>query len=134
METEPNRKSVNILDIDVDSLKFLLPLTEKFETYIEGELEIDPFRTWSKDFSIAYWYTQYHLLRDKSLIVDEEIKSLFTEEKLNIIWFCLTDRKSFSIKCSDGDKWELEKYTPNEHLEVIMKSLDIKAKPAGNRT
>ena len=132
MKKDLNNIPVFTLDIDPDSLNFLLPITKKFETYIKSDLDIDPYTTWSKDFAISYWYTQYHILKDGRVRVDEEIVNLFVEEKLNIIWFCLTDEKTFSIKCTDGDTWELERYSQNNDLDELLTSMDLKTKPAGN--
>lgn len=132
MEKDLNSISIYTLDIETDSLKFFLPITGKFETFIKDDLDIEPFTTWTKDFAISYWYTKYHILQDGRVRVDGEIKDLFVEEKLNIIWFCLTDEKTFSIKCSDGETWELERYSPNKELDDLLTAMDIKAKPAGN--
>ncbi len=104
------------------NLNFLKKIVIEFETYLIGEIEIEPFNKFSLEFSSAYWYSCYHLLRDKMLIVDKEIFHLFNEDKINIIWFSITDNENFVIKCLDGE-WFLELLNSNFLIEKITPNI-----------
>ncbi len=88
---------------DFQNLKFLHAIVNSIETYLIQDIDIEPFTKFSKDFSCSYWYSCYHLLRDGKLLVDGEIADLFVEDKINVLWFTLTDEKTFYIKCKDGN-------------------------------
>lgn len=88
----------------VDNLSFIKVFVEKYELYLIEELDIDPFTTFSVEFSSEYWYLKYHLLRDRKVLLTEEDLILFEETNINIVFFKLSDLNSFTIECNDG-RW-----------------------------
>jgi|GEM_PF-3471407 len=113
------------IEQEIKSLNFLTPFIELFDTYIYGDLEIDPFSKFTTEFQSNYWYIQYHLLKDKKVYVDDTLQSFFKEENINIIWFQITDENTFKIRCVDGI-WFVEVLKLTNQLVCIISSLDLK--------
>ncbi|GHC66288.1 hypothetical protein [Ulvibacter litoralis] len=120
-----NNKTTYIIDPEFHHLRYLTPLIEQFESYFIEELELEPFESFSPEISSAYWYAKYHLLLNNQILIDEDLKVIFSEPKINVIWFTITDRKTFSIKCLDGDKWQLNKLGSNKQFDDLIKNIRI---------
>ena len=109
---------------EFDNLNFLKQIVKEFKTYLIGDLEIEPYIKFSTKFSSVYWYSCYHLLRDKKLVVDEENFDLFNENEINVIWFSITDNENFVIKCSDGI-WYLEILKSNSLFDDMISNIKV---------
>lgn len=125
MEKEVEAGKIYSLEINIDSLNFIKSIIEGNNSYLVGELEIDPFNKFSLEFSSEYWYLKYHLLRDGKILLDEDDFSLFEEYNINVIFFELSDFNSFLIKCNDG-KWYLEINKLNEVSVKVYEKLKDK--------
>ncbi|NHM03732.1 hypothetical protein [Flavobacterium celericrescens] len=108
---------------DFNSLNFLENLAKKFDLYLIGDFEVEPFTKWSMEFASEYWYLNYHLLKKGEVRLgnqDSELKFLFQESNLNIIWLTVTDKKNFELKCVDGS-WEVKVLNPNfDRLQELL--------------
>lgn len=107
-----------------NDLHFLKDIVQKSDLYLLEELEIEPFVKFSLDFSAEYWYLKYHLLRDKRVLVSLEDSVLFDEKDLNVIFFKLSDLKSFIIECIDG-KWYFKIVTLSNISEEVFNILKV---------
>jgi len=103
MEEEVEVGKLYQLNSKIENLHFIKEIILSCELYLIEELDIDPFDTFSVDFSSEYWYLKYHLLRDKKVLLTIEDSILFDEENINVIFFKITDLKSFIIECIDGN-------------------------------
>ena len=103
MEEEVEVGKLYQLNSKIENLHFIKEIILSCDLYLIEELDIDPFDTFSVDFSNEYWYLKYHLLRDKKVLLTIEDSILFDEENINIVFFKITDLKSFIIECNDGN-------------------------------
>jgi hypothetical protein len=107
---------------EINSLSFLKTLGNKFDSFLIGEFEVEPFTKWSTEFAAEYWFIKYSLLENKVVELDfsaNELENLCAEKNLNVIWLTLTDKKNFKLKCVDGS-WELEILNSTfDGLEVV---------------
>lgn|SRR5690606_310973 len=118
MEEEVTEDKLYSFKRTIDNLGFIKVFVEKYELYLIEELDIDPFTTFTLEFSLEYWYLKYHLLRDKKILLTKDDLILFEETNMNIVFFKLSDLNSFIIECNDG-KWSFK-------LNKIQKrSIDI---------
>ncbi len=120
-----NPKNIVLIKKNINSLSQFEQLFVDFEVYIEGELEIEPFISWSNDFAASYWYLKYSLEVGNERIIDEEYKDFYLERNLNFICLTLTDHVNFKLKCVDG-KWVFEIYTENnKKINSVIENLNI---------
>ncbi|WP_372472552.1 hypothetical protein AB4865_06970 [Capnocytophaga sp. ARDL2] len=103
MEEEVQVGKLYVLNNKNENLHFIKEINFSCDLYLIEELDIEPFDTFSVDFSSEYWYLKYHLLRDKKVLLNIEDSILFDEENINVIFFKATDLKSFVIECNDGN-------------------------------
>lgn len=95
---------------EINSLSFLKVLGSKFNLYVIGEFEIEPFTKWSTEFASEYWFLKYNLLKNgevKLKFSEDDFEFLCLENNLNIIWLTVTDHRNFILKCVDGN-WRVE--------------------------
>lgn len=86
-----------------------------------GELEVEPYSKFSIEFQAEYWYVKYSLLSEGSIQLQfENFQNLFQEREINVIWFNITDKETFSLNCKDGD-WYLSFSKLNESVENAVK-------------
>lgn len=114
------------LDLPNKGLRSLLPLVKTLKVFFLDDLEIDPYKRFSYEFSSSYWYIKYMLTQYETVPIDEEKFIIFDTEEINVEWLTITDLMTFKIKCQDGDHWFLETSGKNEKLEILLKKGQIK--------
>lgn len=108
---------------EINCLSFLKILGHKFDLYLVGDFEIEPFTKWSIEFAAEYWFLKYTILKEKEVklnVSENNFKHLCIEKKLNIIWITITDKENFKLKCIDGN-WQIEILNPTfDRLEELI--------------
>lgn len=113
-------------------LRSLIPMINGLEVYFTGNLEIEPYVRFSAKYSSAYWHTKYQLTQSEFFRIDEDNRILFEDSNTNPIWLNITDQNTFTIMCTDGDKWVLEKFGVNKKLDDFFAEGNIKYQTTGN--
>src|SRR5690606_42163141 len=115
MEEEVTEDKLYSFKRTIDNLGFIKVFVEKYELYLIEELDIDPFTTFTLEFSLEYWYLKYHLLRDKKILLTKDDLILFEETNMNIVFFKLSDLNSFIIRSEErrvgkecSDRWSMK--------------------------
>jgi hypothetical protein len=116
---------MNKLKIFEHNLIFLKDLLDFECVYFIEDLEIEPFKKFSPEFSSEYWFLKYNLIKDGKYLIDDNFSSLFKEIDINIIWMTLSDLENFNLKCIDGT-WFLEVLEENIITDKIINILNSK--------
>lgn len=114
-----------VIKDSIQSLLYFKPIFEISNNIkITDELDIEPFKSFSLEFSSIYWYFKYCLLKDKEINIDKneihkDYKEFFIEKNLNFIFLNLCEESNYKIYCIDGN-FHIEIY--NESLNLVIKN------------